>query len=216
MNNQRILIVVTVLIALAALGAGIGSYFALQKKQGSDAPAGLLWPNPTSFPDVTLYDQKGESFSRADLEGQWSLLFFGFTHCPDICPLTLTTLNQVTQQLETRGLESEALNVVFISVDPQRDTPGRLQQYVSYFNQDFIGVSGQPEALDKLTRTLGAVYHIGERDAEGDYMVDHSASVFLLDPDGRLVSIFTTPHDAPAMADRIMTIRTFIQQQRQG
>lgn len=212
MNNQRILIVILVLIALAALGAGFGSYLALQESREANVPDGLLWPNPKPFPEVTLYDHNGEPFTRTNLKGQWSLLFFGFTHCPDICPQTLSTLDRLEQRLRERGMDANQLRTVFISVDPKRDKPKRLNEYVTYFNEDFIGVSGQPEALDKLTRALGAVYQIEKPDAEGDYLVDHSASVFLLDPQARLVAIFTTPHEPAAMADRFMAFRDFIEQ----
>lgn len=213
MNNQRLLIIIAILIGLAALGAGVGSYMAQQNDRTAQTPKGLLWPNPKTFPEVELYDQTGGDFSGADLKGQWTMMFFGFTHCPDICPMTLSVLNRVEQQLADQDIAEQDLRTVFVSVDPKRDTPERLAEYVSYFNEDFIGVSGNPEAIDKLTRSLGAVHHVGEPDDNGDYTVDHSASVFLFDPQGRLVSIFTTPHEADAMAGRFLAIRNFIRQQ---
>ena len=140
-------------------------------------------------------------------------MFFGFTHCPDICPATLSVLNRVEQQLADRGITEPELRTVFVSVDPRRDTPERLSEYVNYFNEDFIGVSGKPEVLDKLTRKLGTVYHIGEPDQQGEYLVDHSASIFLFDPSARLVSVFTTPHKADNIAERFLAVRDFIQQE---
>lgn len=213
MNNQRILIIVSVLIGIAALGAGIGSYLARQAEHGSETPPGLMWPNPKQFPAVTLYNQDGNDVTASDFRGHWSLVFFGFTHCPDICPATLSVLNRVEQQLEEQGITESELRTVFISVDPGRDTPRRLNEYVSYFNEDFIGLSGKPETLSKLTRTLGTVYHVGKPDEQGEYLVDHSASVFLFDPEARLVSVFTTPHEADAIAERFLAIRQFIRQQ---
>jgi len=213
MNNQRILVIVAVLIGVAALGAGTGSYLARQADREADTPPGLMWPSPKTFPDVTLYDQTGDDFTASDLKGQWSMVFFGFTHCPDICPMTLSVLNRVEQQLADRDVSEQALRTVFISVDPKRDTPDRLAEYVTYFNDDFTGVSGKPEVLDKLTRSLGTVYHIGEPDEEGDYTVDHSASVFLFDPQARLVSVFTTPHEATDMTEQFLAVREFIERQ---
>lgn len=213
MNNQRLLIVIAVLIGIASIGAGVGSYLAQQTAATSQPPAGLMWPNPKSFPEVTLYNQHGDELTAADLRDQWSLVFFGFTHCPDICPTTLSVLNRVEQQATERGIPEEQLRVVFISVDPKRDTPAKLKDYVNYFNQDFVGASGKREALDKLTRSLGAVYHIGQPDADGEYTVDHSASVFLFDPQARLVKVFTTPHEAANITEQLLAIRDFIQEQ---
>lgn len=213
MNNQRLLIVLAVLIGIAAIGAGVGSYLAQQTSASSQPPDGVMWPNPKSFPDVTLYDQHGDELSADDLRNQWSLVFFGFTHCPDICPITLSVLDRVKKQATERGIPEDQLHVIFISVDPERDTPAKLKDYVNYFNQDFIGASGKPETLDKLTRSLGAVYYIGEPDAEGEYTVDHSASIFLFDPQTRLVKVFTTPHEAAAITEQLLAIRDFIQEQ---
>jgi len=213
MNNQRILVIVGVLIAVAAAGAGAGSYLALQDRQGKEPPPGVMWPNPKTFPDVTLYDHAGGEFRAADLRGQWSLIFFGFTHCPDICPDTLAVLDRVERRLGEGEIPESELRTVFISVDPRRDTPERLAEYVGYFNDDFIGVSGKPEAIDRLTRSLGAVYQIGDPDEHGDYTVDHSASVFLFDPKGRLISVFTTPHEAAEISNRFRAVRDFIRRQ---
>lgn len=213
MNNQRILIIIAALLGLAALGAGLGSFIAQQNARTAQTPAGLLWPNPKTFPEVTLYDHNGKDFDHTDMQGQWTLVFFGFTHCPDICPMTLSVLNRMEEQLVDEGGAGQDLRTVFVSVDPGRDTPERLSEYVSYFNEEFIGVSGKPEAIDRLTRSLGAVHHIGKPDANGNYQVDHSASVFLFDPRARLVSIFTTPHEADAMTRRFLAIRDFIQQE---
>lgn len=213
MNNQRLLFIVAALIGLAAVGAGIGSYLAQQAGHEADSPPGLMWPNPKTFPEVTLYNQNGKAFTGNNLKGHWSLVFFGFTHCPDICPATLSVLNRVEQQAADRGLSETELRTVFVSVDPDRDTPARLAEYVNYFNKDFIGVSGKPQALDKLTRSLGAVYHVSKPDERGEYQVDHSASIFLFDPQARLVSVFTTPHEAADITDRFLAIRDFIQRQ---
>jgi len=126
----------------------------------------------------------------------------------------MSVLNRVKQQATERGiLPDDQLRVVFISVDPERDTPAKLKDYVNYFNQDFIGASGKPEVLDKLTRSLGAVYHIGEPDADGEYTVDHSASIFLFGPQARLLKVFTTPHEADSITEQLLAIRDFINQQ---
>lgn len=214
MNNQRLAIIVLILAGLAALGAGVGSYIAQQYARQADIPMGLLWPNPKEFPDVTLYDHKADDFGRAQFEGHWSLVFFGFTHCPDICPNTMATLERLQRRLVEQGIDEKRLQIVFISVDPQRDDPQRLSNYVTYFDKDFIGASGNKESIDQLTRSMGAVYHIGGADAQDNYQVDHSASIFLFSPRARLVSIFTTPHEVEPMSERFMAIHEFIQQRQ--
>lgn len=214
MNNQRLAIIVLILAGLAALAAGVGSYIAQQSARQADVPAGLLWPSPQLFPDVTLYDHNGNDFSRAQLEGQWSLVFFGFTHCPDICPNTMATLERLQRRLSQQGIDEEELQIIFISVDPKRDNPQRLASYVTYFDENFIGASGDKETIDQLTRSVGAVYHIGGADEQDNYQVDHSASIFLFSPRARLVSIYTTPHEAEPMSERFMAIRDFIQQRQ--
>lgn len=213
MNNRLILITLFILVGVAALGAGLGSHMAMQSQHQATPPDGLLWPDPRPVPAVSLIDHNGAVFERADLEGRWSLLFFGFTHCPDICPITMAQLNVVEQRLAAQGSRTDDLQTIFVSVDPDRDTPERLAEYVSYFNEDFIGVSGDSAELQKLARGLGAVYVIEDKDPEADYLVDHSASVFVIDPEGRLIGVFTTPHEPNDMAERLRAIRHFVEQQ---
>lgn len=213
MNNRLILVVLFVLVGVAALGAGLGSHLAMQSQRELAQPAGLLWPDPRPVPAVSLIDHNGAPFDRTQLEGRWSLLFFGFTHCPDICPITMAQLNQVEQRLVADGAGTDDVQTIFVSVDPDRDTPDRLAEYVKYFNEDFIGVSGGADQLQKLARGLGAVYFIEDKDPETDYLVDHSASVFVIDPKGRLVGVFTTPHEPTDMAQRLQAIRDFVEQQ---
>jgi protein SCO1 len=213
MNNRLILKILIILVAIAALGAGVGSHLAMQAKREATPPAGMLWPDPRPVPVISLTDHTGAQFGRANLEGHWSLLFFGFTHCPDICPMTLSQLNEMEHRLAASGGRTDDLQTIFVSVDPDRDNPQRLAEYVGYFNEDFIGVSGEPDELQKLTRGLGAVYFIEDKDTDNDYLVDHSASVFVIDPDGRLIGIFTTPHEPVDMATRLQAIRRFMEQQ---
>lgn len=212
MNNRLILIILFALVGVAALGAGIGSHLAMQAQREASPPAGVLWPDPRPVPAVSLTDHTGAQFGRANLEGRWSLLFFGFTHCPDICPMTMVQLDEVERLLAAGGARTDDLQTIFVSVDPDRDSPDRLAEYVKYFNEDFIGVSGEPEELQKLTRGLGAVYFIEDKDPDNDYLVDHSASVFVIDPEGRLIGVFTTPHEPDDMAARLQAIRHFVEQ----
>lgn len=196
-------------IAVAALSAAAGfSLWRLsQVQQQADLASLLVLPEPRVLGDFRLVDQLGEPFTIERLRGQWSLIFFGFTYCPDICPSTLYDLQQVSQALGEHADSAAAHQVVFVSVDPERDSPERLGQYVSWFGPDFVGVTGAPEQLAPLALRIGVAYRVEEH-APGnpDYAVDHSASVFLTDPQGRLHGVFPAPHDAGAMAHDLASI----------
>lgn len=147
----------------------------------------------------TLTDHRGGAFTADSLEGGWSLVFAGFTHCPDICPDTLVRLNLLDKALRERELE---VRTVFVSVDPERDTPERLAGYVTYFNEGFTGVTGPKVELDRFVAALGIGY-VKVPGAGGDYTVDHSAALVLVDPDGRVAEYFMPPHDVAGLATRI-------------
>ena len=198
-----------IFIAVFAFAAGIGlSYW---HNGGDDAPAidGLLWPDPPSVPEVTLTRDDGTPFKLADLRGKWTLMFFGFTHCPDVCPTTLEILAQVHTVLKKSPPYATEGQVVFVSVDPERDTPAQLAQYVHYFHHDLIGVTGPEAQLKPLTQALGVLFM---KVAEGgpDYTVDHSAGIFFIDPAGRLVSVLTPPHTADSVIARFNAVSAFI------
>lgn len=158
-----------------------------------------MLPEPREIPGFELVDQFGRPFDNERLRGQWSLLFFGFTHCPDVCPSALYDLQRLSAELAEGG--GPLHQVVFVSVDPERDDPDRLKDYTAYFDPDFVAVTGPHEQLLPLTRKLGIAYRI-EDHAEGDqhYAVDHSASVLLMDPEGRLHGVFPAPLDVARMA----------------
>lgn len=137
--------------------------------------------------------------SSADLQGKWTALFFGYTHCPDVCPATMSILRQAIDKLDEA--KQEQVQVAMISVDPERDTPERLASYVSAFNPSFIGLTGTTEQLDHLTSSIG-IYHERTNETEdGRYDVDHTASVLLLDPEGGTRLIWSYGMSADAIAD---------------
>ncbi len=135
----------------------------------------------------------------ARLKHRWSLLFFGFTHCPDVCPTTLGMLAQTEKALANLPDERRP-QIVLISVDPQRDTPQQLASYVKFFSPSFTGVTGTQDAIDDFARALGVPVAISPTD-NGDYTVDHSAAIFLVDPDGAMRALFSTPHSPAIIAD---------------
>lgn len=196
-----------------AVGLSLGAliWFGYQQWQpaasrGADDPAPVLvhgtWlPQAKSLPPFALLDHHGAAFTPQTLVGHWTFMFFGYTHCPDVCPTTMGVLGSMATQLAARGIS--APRVVFVSVDPQRDTVAQLSQFVPYFNPDFVGVTGDEAGIDTLTRALGIV-HARSGPAADDaagYLMDHSAALLLFNPDGHYNALFSAPHGAAQLAD---------------
>lgn len=158
-------------------------------------PGTVLNP-PRPLEDFTLTDHTGAPFSLSDLRGRPALVFFGFTNCPDICPTTLGEFKRVKSLL---GRDADEVTFVFVSVDPQRDTPERLAEYVGAFDPAFIGLTGDDAALRPIAQEFGVYYQaVPLEGSETAYTVDHTASSFALDREGRLAIVFSygTPPDA--------------------
>ena len=168
---------------------------------------GLLWPEPKILSPFALVDHENNPFTLAELRGRWSLLFFGFTHCPDVCPTAMAVMKQVRRQLE----QTRDVQFVFVTVDPERDTSERMKQYLASFSPEFIGLGGPAERLSVLTKQIGLAYFSDKTESEENYLVDHGASLFLVDPQGRLVGVFSAPHEAGDVADRLDRMRAFIE-----
>ena len=155
-----------------------------------------LMDTPRNFGELNLIDHHGEAFDNARLKGKWTLVFFGFTYCPDVCPTTMTFLNELMGQLE--GTEAEDTNVVMVTVDPARDTVEQLASYVPYFNEDFIGVTGEFMDIHRFATALNPPFR--KVSGEGDsYQVDHSANVVLINPRGDYHGFFRAPLDMAKM-----------------
>ena len=147
---------------------------------------GLLYQEARAVKPFSLEDQFGKSVSGANLKGQWTLLFLGYTSCPDICPMTLAKLTQVYEKLS----DTYPVNIWFVSVDPKRDVADKRRQYIDYFNPSFTAVSAEHKQLFPFVRSLGLVYAIHDDGETENYTVDHSASVTLVDPSGAVRAIF--------------------------
>lgn len=213
--NKRFTVTVLIGAALLGLATGIGIYtskFYPMEDQDTQAIHGLLWPNPKPLSLFTTIDQDGNEFGLERMLGKWSFVFFGYTHCPDVCPVTLSILNQVHAQLAKTG-NSQHVQIIFVSVDPERDTPDKLKSYVKYFNPEFIGISGSEQQINELCRQIGITSIKGMETTPGEYLVDHTASVFLFDPKGRLVSLFSAPQQVDNAVEQFLKIRKFIESQ---
>lgn len=209
--QNRVLKAGLFLLACLAVGTVAGIYtskYYLAEPVPPDIN-GLLWPNPKTLGPFSMVNQDNEQFGQKELDGRWTFLFFGYTHCPDVCPITLSVMNRVYEMLEKNN-KAENVQMVFVSVDPQRDTPEKMAAYIDYFNSEFVGLTGSEEQLQSLTRQMGIVYAHAEESAPGVYLVDHTASIFLVSPKKRWVGIFSSPHDSQDIYDRFLAIRKFI------
>ena len=181
---------------IVAFAAGVavaaGAYVALQTQQPAVPSTAMVLPNPDPLPAFELVDQSGSAIDETVFEGQWDLVFFGFTHCPDVCPTTLQVLANAKAALDDLGV-SPLPRIVLVSVDPERDTPEILAQYVGHFGAGNLGITGSLEGVRALTAGLGIYFEKQERD-DGNYLVDHSAAVLLIDPQGRFSALFSGPH----------------------
>jgi len=197
-NSLRIVLPILVAVAGVAAGLWLARDRAPEPRELALERA-TLFTSPRAIPSFELVDDGGDMFGPDRLTGHWSILFFGFTHCPDVCPSTLATLAAVRRELADLS-PSERPEVFLVSVDPARDTPERLAEYVRFFDPGFTGVTGKQEAIDSLTRSLGVAVVANPPDEQGHYSVDHTATLFLVGPDGALAGVFGTPHSVDGIA----------------
>ena len=154
-------------------------------------------PDPRALPAVAFTDHLGRDFAISDLEGHFSLMFFGFTNCPDICPLTMQTLANVEADLSAKDIEQP--RVILVSVDPARDTPERLRLYLANFSESFTGVTAPQNALRPLASALGVTIEQHQH-AGGGYDVTHNSTIYVVGPDAEWIALFSAPHDAASIA----------------
>lgn len=202
------------LLVVAIFATAVGIWFGMaffadgprQRPSAIALKAGTLLPQPKALQPFALTDQDGNPFSLDDLRGRWTFVSFGYTSCPDVCPTLMATFKTLDGLLPPDRAEPPA-DFLFVSVDPERDPPERLSQYVRYFNPRFLGATGEHEALHALTGQLGVLYaRVDNSNSAMGYLVDHSASILLIDPQSRLAAIFSTPHDPKAMAEDFAAI----------
>lgn len=193
-------VAVAVVIAIIAATAGVQ----VARWTAPAAPqlqSGTWLPTSRATLPFSLTDQQGRAASEQLLQGQATLLFFGFSNCPDVCPTTLALLASVRKSTALKPLQ-----VVMVSIDPERDTPLQLQRYLGGFDPSFIGLTGAPAAIEALTKAFSGVAQ-REPLPGGDYTMDHSATVYLLDHAGRLVAVFTPPLSLEKMRRDLDTLR---------
>ena len=196
------------LLCVAVAGGWLAMRLSSPKPPAVLATGTLLAP-ARPLADFSLLDNRGRPFGPANLRGHWSLMFFGYTQCPDYCPATLTTLAAVEKQLRA-AKAVEPPQVIFVSVDAKRDTPAQLNRYVPNFDPEFIGLTAADQSsIEAIAKRWGIAVAI-QSAANGDYIVDHSEAIFVIDPNGNLAAVLTGPFTVDALqADfrRIVTAR---------
>jgi len=159
---------------------------------------GMVIQSPEPAANFTLTDHTGRRVSLSDFRGKLVLLYFGYTFCPDVCP---TTLAEIAQALRQLGPKADQVQVIMISVDPERDTPDRLAQYVAHFNSNFIGLTGTPDEIAAVATPFGIYYQKHKGTAATGYLVDHTATVTVIDRQGYVKLLFPFGTSADEMAD---------------
>ena len=197
--QQRFALVAIALAGLLVVAAGV--LLAMALREGPQGAAGTALASAIGGP-FQLIDQNGKPVSDADLKGKWQLVFFGYTHCPDTCP---TALNEISLALDQLGEKRQDVEVVFITVDPERDTPDMLKSYVQSFDAPIIALTGSPEAIKQAAKAYRVFYAKHPR-ADGDYDMDHSAVIYVMNPEGRFTATFTPDSTADAIAQRLQKL----------
>lgn len=185
---------IILLIMLLGLAVGMSLYRLTHAQtpplSEKDLKNATLLKQPRSLPSFSLVDMYGKSFTNEALKGQWSLIFFGFTHCPSICPTALASLNKIYKRLNESGMK-KLPRVIFVSVDPEQDSTAVLQKYLSHFNSNFLGVTGNEAQINLLAKSLGAVYMTVEGPNQ-ESTIDHSAGIFVINPNGDFYALFSS------------------------
>ncbi|MDD2894036.1 MAG: SCO family protein [Halothiobacillaceae bacterium] len=167
-------------------------------------------PQAIPVPEATLTKMDGQPFTRKNFLGKWTFLYFGYTLCPDVCPTELTALAEIATLLRKEGAQS-SWQMVFVSVDPERDTPEQLAKFVTYFDPKIIGVTGTQTELSLMAKPLGVGWEKASLPTANDavsnsYLINHTTSILLVSPEATVVGVYPTPHDPVAMVKVFNTV----------
>ena len=196
MRARLIAFVIAGFLIGAIAGAGVLLVANPQGGQPVQSSGAALIGGPFS-----LVGADGKPVTDRDFRGRYMLIFFGFTHCPDICPAELQVIAQALEQL---GDKAKTVVPIFITLDPERDTPEAMANYVKSFGPNFVGLTGSPEAIAAAAKAYRVAYSkVENKESAGDYSVDHSALVYLMDPEGRYVTHFSYGLSADQMAEKL-------------
>ncbi|VAW94601.1 Cytochrome oxidase biogenesis protein Sco1/SenC/PrrC, thiol-disulfide reductase involved in Cu(I) insertion into CoxII Cu(A) center [hydrothermal vent metagenome] len=158
-----------------------------------------------------LINHNNKPFNLNSLKGNWSFLFFGYTHCPDVCPLAMQVMRKVWRAPELKTVTASKMQMIFVSVDPDRDTPTLLKSYAQYYNPAFIGVTGKADEIDNITKQIGILYGFDEPNKNGDYNVSHSGQIILIDPQGNMRAVFSPPLNPKSITQDFIAIKKWVE-----
>ncbi len=210
---NRNLLILFIVIAAGLMLARL-SLYTLEPAQTVTAPPkalqSLLLPEPRPLKPFSLSDHNGQPMGVEQLKGKWTLVFFGYTHCPDICPTTLGMLKGVANKLEAQAEIGNDTRFLFVSVDPKRDSLPHLKEYIHFFHQDFVATTGERQEIDNLARQLGAMYMFDGDTEKDDYIVNHSTSVALTNPQGEWMARFNPPHTVKQFFSDYLLLRDYL------
>lgn len=208
MPNRSLLLTAAILLA-GALGLGLSRHVFLPRPAASPALAAVhLMSPPRELPAFSLRQSDGTALANGELKGHWTLVYLGFTHCPDVCPTTLAELAHAQKQWESLP-ETLRPRLLFVSVDPDRDTPDRVGEYAHAFHRDTLAATADVPTLERFARSLSLVFAKVDAapGAPADaYAVDHSATLVALDPQARMAAIIQPPFDARAVGADMITL----------
>ena len=206
MSHKKLVVII---LLGTAIFAGAVFYFGFfQKRPAHEILAkinidGVVITPAKEINDFHLTDNTGKPFSKQNMQGHWTLMFFGFTNCSMVCPVTMSALNQTYRELEEQLPDNKLPMVIMVSVDPERDTVSKMNTYVPAFNPHFIGLSGKMSETVALEKQLhiAAVKVIPEGQPASNYYYDHSAEILLFNPDAKLQAYLSYPHDEKQMVE---------------
>ncbi len=200
----------TVVLAIFFLLAMLATYLLVKRPAPPAELQGVISPQFRLLNDFDLTSSSDKAITQANLSGKWSFIFFGYTSCPDVCPTTLHVLSQVRQLVkDDRRQYTDDVQVIFVSVDPQRDTPEKLSRYVGFFDKSFTGATGSETNLAEFSRQFGAGFVIEPGTTTDSYNVAHTSAIFLVDPQLRHVATFSQPHYAQTIHKQYNKIRDY-------
>lgn len=205
-TKRTLLKIALVIIVIIGTGIGLSSIIQKQRQKPMLVQDQLmtLFGETRPLPAFELVDHDGKVFDLARLKGTMTIIFFGYTSCPDICPTTLVMLDAVKKGLD-KGRAKGAYQFVFVSVDPKRDKIAGIKPYVTHYNKEFIGVTGKADQIAQLASALGAMYEVLDNGTD-NYQVNHTGSLFVINRKGEYQAIFAAPHIPVFVADRLEKI----------
>ncbi|VAW73768.1 Cytochrome oxidase biogenesis protein Sco1/SenC/PrrC, thiol-disulfide reductase involved in Cu(I) insertion into CoxII Cu(A) center [hydrothermal vent metagenome] len=208
------LLIFPLVLAAVAGGAWLGlSTIGNKDPVTPETIQGAIYPQAKIINDFVLQNQNSEKFSKSGFINHWSLIFVGYTHCPDVCPTTLAVMGQIVDIMDEQ--RQPPPQVVFLTVDPARDTSEVIKPYIAYFNKQFIGLTGSLDEINALSRQLNAVFKKSAKPpgeiTDDDYLMDHSSALMLINPEGNLQSILTAPHTPGVIIESILKSQAYYQ-----